>query len=145
MVARVLVDTNIVIDYLDGVPEAIAELGRYSNLAISLVTYMEVRIGLYKVSDPVRIFHTQQFLRGFRLYLISPRTVAERAVEVRAAALAAGVRALKLPDAIIKATAEVSGRLLVSRNAKDFAHDGATVRIPYQLDSVTKAVFDIKP
>jgi predicted nucleic acid-binding protein len=40
---------------------------------------------------------------------------------------------VKLPDAIIKASAEVQGRLLVTRNTRDFPVDDAGVRLPYRL------------
>ena len=38
---------------------------------------------------------------------------------------------IKLPDAIIWATAQLDQRLLVTRNSKDFAPTHADVRIPY--------------
>ena len=40
-----LFDTNILIDYLNGVEAARTELGRYSDKAISLITWMEVMVG----------------------------------------------------------------------------------------------------
>ncbi|MGV7209471.1 hypothetical protein ACLB1G_16630 [Oxalobacteraceae bacterium A2-2] len=40
-------------------------------------------------------------------------------------------RRLKLPDAIIQATANLSGRLLITRNIGDFV--GAAVRVPYEV------------
>lgn len=40
---------------------------------------------------------------------------------------------IKLPDAIIRATAEVHSLLLVTRDAKDFPEDALKVRIPYRL------------
>lgn len=40
---------------------------------------------------------------------------------------------IKLPDAIIWATAQVHGRLLVARNTKDFAADTLGVRVRYTL------------
>jgi len=42
-------------------------------------------------------------------------------------------RKVKLPDAIILATAELEGRLLVTRNTKDFPSDDPGVRVPYTL------------
>ncbi len=35
-----LFDTNILIDYLSGIPQARAELERYSRRAISIITWM---------------------------------------------------------------------------------------------------------
>ncbi len=56
-------------------------------------------------------------------------------------AQAAGIRAssfinppkVRLPDAVILATANVTGRLLVTRNRKDFR--GPNVRFPYELQN----------
>jgi predicted nucleic acid-binding protein len=39
------VDTNIVIDYLNGVEGALKELGRYAQPAISAITFVEVLVG----------------------------------------------------------------------------------------------------
>ena len=40
---------------------------------------------------------------------------------------------LKLPDAIILATAQIEQRLLLTRNTRDFQENGPFIRIPYQL------------
>jgi hypothetical protein len=42
-------------------------------------------------------------------------------------------RKLKLPDAIILATAQTADRLLITRNTRDFPADDPSVRIPYRL------------
>jgi predicted nucleic acid-binding protein len=41
----VLFDTNILIDYLRGIPQARAEADRHSDRAVSIVTWMEVMAG----------------------------------------------------------------------------------------------------
>ncbi len=53
--------------------------------------------------------------------------VAEKAVEERISGK------LKVPDAIILASADVEGFILVTRNTKDFAADDPRVRIPYSV------------
>lgn len=53
--------------------------------------------------------------------------VAERAVQLRRA------YRLRLPDAIIWATAQVHEAVLVTRNTKDFHADWEGIRIPYHL------------
>jgi hypothetical protein len=53
--------------------------------------------------------------------------VAERAFQLRRS------RKIKLPDAIIQATAEAAGRVLVTRNTRDFPAGSPGVRIPYTL------------
>jgi predicted nucleic acid-binding protein len=40
---------------------------------------------------------------------------------------------MKMPDAIILATAESAGRVLVTRNVKDFPSGMAGVRVPYRV------------
>lgn len=115
-------DTNIVIDALNGQPEADAEYGRYERVLISRVTWMEVLVGAQEDDAQVRDFLSTQFE-------ITPvdLAVAEKAVLLRRA------HRMRLPDAIIWATAQVHGATLVSRNSKDFnpAWDG--VRVPYTI------------
>ena len=42
---KVLLDTNILIDYLNGLEQAQAQLNHFEDKAISLITWMEVMIG----------------------------------------------------------------------------------------------------
>ncbi len=42
-------------------------------------------------------------------------------------------RKIRLPDAIIKATAQVHNALLVTRNTRDFPENSEGVKIPYKL------------
>jgi predicted nucleic acid-binding protein len=119
---KVLFDTNILIDHMNGIDLAKAELGRYQDRAISLITWMEVMAGS-SAEDEARI---RAFLALFRCLPITPE-VAERAFSVRKQ------RKLKLPDAIILATAEIADRLLITRNTRDFPAKDASVRVPYRL------------
>jgi predicted nucleic acid-binding protein len=52
--------------------------------------------------------------------------IAEQAVALRRD------RRVKLPDAVIWATARSMGALLVTRNTKDFPADDPGVRVPYR-------------
>ena len=57
-------------------------------------------------------------------------------VDARVAAAAADIRfrtRMKLLDALILATAQVSGAILITRNTKDFSATMPGVRIPYTL------------
>ena len=117
---KALLDTNILIDYLNGISHAKAEIGRYRDKAISVVTWMEVMVG----TTPGTVGGTRAFLRGFRLLTIT-ENVAEIAVELRQS------RKIKLPDAIVWATARSDNRLLVTRNTKDFPAHEPGVRLPY--------------
>jgi len=120
--SKVLFDTNILIDHLSGIEQAGAELRRYQDRAISIITWMEVMAGSNS-EDESRI---RAFLAAFRCLPVTTE-VAERSFAVRRQ------RKLKLPDAIILATAETADRLLITRNTRDFAADDPGVRIPYRL------------
>ncbi len=51
---RPLFDTNVLVDYLNAVPEARVELQRYPRKAISIITWMEVMVG---AGNDVEILH----------------------------------------------------------------------------------------
>lgn len=119
---RPLFDTNILIDYLGGIDPAREELARYQTRAISVVTWMEVLIGV----PPEFALETRSFLSRFILVGID-QAVAERAVDIRR-----GSR-IRLPDAVILASAEVNGMILVTRNTRDFDASSPSVRVPYTL------------
>jgi len=120
---RAVFDTNILIDYLRGVEAAREELARFDEPAISLVTWMEVQVGAEDAGEEVRL---RGFLARFDLRPISI-PVAERAVRLRRR------HGLRLPDAVIWATAEELSGLLVTRNVRDFPEDDPGVRIPYEV------------
>jgi predicted nucleic acid-binding protein len=115
-------DTNIVIDALNGVPEADAEYNRYERVLISRITWMEVLVGAQGDDSELRDFLETQFE-------IAPLdvAVAEKAVQLRRA------HHLRLPDAIIWATAQVNEAVLVTRNIKDFNPEWDGVRVPYKV------------
>ena len=119
---RAVLDTNILIDYLNGIEAARTEIGRYKKPMISVITWMEVMVGATDgESDEARRFLDRFDLRGI------DAAVAERAAAIRR------VRRMRLPDAIIQATAQVAQALLVTRNTKDFPEDDPGVRAPYRL------------
>ncbi|MEI7456093.1 MAG: type II toxin-antitoxin system VapC family toxin [Nitrosomonadales bacterium] len=117
-----LFDTNILIDYLNGIEQAKRELDRYADKAISLVTWMEVMVGATPDTEAV----LRGFLSGFVNLPIDER-VAVAAVALRRK------HKIKLPDAIVWASAQVDRRILVTRNTKDFSPDEPGVHIPYHL------------
>ena len=116
-------DTNILIDYLIGRDQAQKELDRYSRRAISIVTWMELQIGSRSDAEADVI---DLFLREFRVIDIT-RPLARRAIEIRR-----GTR-VRLPDAIIWATAQMESAILVTRNTKDFPKSDPGIRIPYRV------------
>lgn len=119
---KALFDTNILIDFLRGVPAARDELGRYESRAISIVTWMEILAGAPMPTDR----RTRDFLDGFTLIALDDK-VAFRAVTLQRQ------HRLKLPDAIVWASAQVGGMLLVTRDVKDFPADDPGVRMPYRV------------
>jgi len=116
-----LFDTNILIDYLNGIEAARTEVRRYRTRLISVITQMEVLIGARSGEEEDVI---QMFLRDFRVVEIT-RGVAGEAVALRR------VHRVRLPDAIIWATARAESALLVTRNTKDYPADEPGVRVPY--------------
>ena len=120
---RVLLDTNILIDYLGGVAEAREELARHDDPSISAITWMEVMVG---AGDDGEAAQLRSFLSGFRLVPID-EAVSELAVAIRRD------HRIRLPDAIIWASARRIEGLLVTRNTKDFAADDPGIRVPYSI------------
>ena len=118
---KALFDTNILIDYLNGIDASKVELGRHQERLISIVTWMEVLAGTRGAEDEDIV---EMFLRDFRLVELT-RRVAREAVEIRRS------RRMRLPDALIWATARNESALLVTRNTKDFPKDDPGVRVPY--------------
>lgn len=117
-----LFDTNILIDYLNGIEQAKTELEKYSDKAISVITWMEVMVGATPETDQVM----RVFLNGF-VNLPIDEEVSNVAVTLRKK------HKIKLPDAIVWATAQINKRILVTRNTKDFSHNEPGIRVPYQI------------
>ena len=77
-------------------------------------------------ADADLIDPTRHFLEGFKVITLDEE-IANRVVALRRA------HRMKLPDAVIWATAQTAGRLLVTRNTKDFPTDDPGIREPYTL------------
>lgn len=119
---KALFDTNILIDFLNAVPQARDELDRYRQKAISIITWMEVLVG----ADSAVEAATRSFLDSFEIIPLDT-AVAERAVALRRQLR------IKLPDAVVCASADIHSMLLVTRDRKDFPTDLPGIRIPYSL------------
>jgi predicted nucleic acid-binding protein len=117
-----LFDTNILIDHLNAVPQARKEIERFEGRAVSIITWMEVMVG----ASTDLVEPTRRFLEGFQVIALDDE-IANRAVTLRRA------HRIKLPDAVIWATAQTTGRILVTRNTKDFPTDDPGIREPYAL------------
>jgi hypothetical protein len=118
-----LFDTNILIDHLNGIKKATKELQRSDDLAISVITWIEVMTGAQNKAEETIL---RTFLASFQCLPVT-NAVAERAAENLR------TRKIKLPDAMILATAEAAGRILVTRNTRDFPTGTSGVRVPYQI------------
>ncbi|SNY77878.1 type II toxin-antitoxin system VapC family toxin [Enterobacter sp. CC120223-11] len=115
-------DTNILIDLLNKRLEAAEAIENGANhRAISLISWMEVMVGARKYHQEAR---TAALLGAFEVIDVS-REIAERSVLLRAE------HGMKLPDAIILASAKVRNCPLITRNIKDFSGISG-VKIPYQ-------------
>ena len=114
-------DTNIIIDALARRQQALDELRRASRPWISRVTWIEVLAG---VPAPARS-ETERYLQNYSIRELSPE-IARRAADLRF-----NRRSLKLPDAVIFASAQEHGAVLVTRNVKDFPASMPGIRVPY--------------
>jgi predicted nucleic acid-binding protein len=118
---RALFDTNILIDYLAGIESAEVEINRYRDRCVSVITWIEVLVGA-RPGDEADV--VELFLRDFRVVDLT-RSVAREAIAIRR------VKRMRLPDAIVLASARAESALLVTRNTKDFPRDDPAIRVPY--------------
>ena len=116
-------DSNILIDALNGHPAAHAEIAKIDEPCISRVTWIEV---LSKEQGNT-IANIEVFLGGFAIDELDSE------ISGHAAALRRERPRLKLADSIILASARARGRILITRNLKDFPADMPGIRIPYTL------------
>lgn len=119
---KALFDTNILIDYLNGVAAAKTEIAHYERPAISVISWIEVLVGTKSTVEA----ETRKFLASFERLELNEK-IAGRAVALRRATK------MRVPDAIILATAQVQNLLLVTRNTKDFTSNEPGIRVPYQI------------
>jgi predicted nucleic acid-binding protein len=120
---KAVIDSDVLIDYLQGIPAAKAELARYRRPHCSIISFMELLAGAR--NDAER--QAAEALLATLTRLELTESVARRAVELRQSLR------LKLPDAIVLASADVEGCILVTRNTKDFPPNDPRVRFPYTV------------
>jgi len=118
---KALFDTNILIDQLRGIEAASDELDRYDEVAVSRIVWIEFLVG---AKTPDLETQIRRLLNRFEMLEIDAAVAAET-ILIRQRTR------LKLPDAIILATARVHGLLLVTRNHRDFPRREPDIRIPY--------------
>ena len=120
-------DSNIVIDALLGYQPAHDELRRASTDGARLWISRMVWIEVMSKGEANQLRDLEYFLSGFSIDEIDGE------IASRAAALRRERSRLKSPDAIILATANIRGRILVTRNIRDFPANMLGIRIPYLL------------
>jgi hypothetical protein len=116
----VLFDTNIVIDVMRGIPEAMATIRAYRTSSISIVTRIELLAGPTEDVPAVRAM-----LERFRVIPLD-NPIADATAIIRRN------HRLKLLDAVILASAQIRGLTLITRDERDFS-GLAEVHIPYRL------------
>ncbi|MFC1812457.1 type II toxin-antitoxin system VapC family toxin [Thermodesulfobacteriota bacterium] len=105
-----LLDSNIIV-YLSKRKVPLSFLDQFDEHNISVITYMEV-LG-YQFQDPREEEFIREILEVFRILFIDQK-IADIAIEIRRK------WRIKLPDAIIAATAKALNLYLVTRNIDDF-------------------------
>jgi len=115
-------DTNILIDYFDGQKPAKDIMEQYETIKLPAVTYIEFMAGL----------KTQAQIDTANHVITALFDIVQTNIDicVEAASLRQRLR-LKLPDLMIYATSLVERGVLITRNSKDFTHDGESVIVPY--------------
>ena len=120
-------DSNIIIDALAGMEAARAEIDRATDFGsrawISRVVWIEVM----SKGEGDGLRRAETLLSGFGIDEVDAE------IGRRAAALRRERGRLKALDAIILATAQTRGRVLITRNTKDFPASLPGIRVPYTL------------
>lgn len=108
-----LIDTNVVIDFLNyALPESGISFLYTIEPKISIINYIEL-FSKQKGSE-TEIEKIEEFIKNSTIYDVD-YFIAQNAIEIRRN------YKIKLPDAIIAATATYFGLTLVTRNINDFS------------------------
>ncbi len=120
-------DANIMIDALLGYRPAHRELSRLASIGARLWISRMAWIETLSKGSETAVREAEQFLSGFALDELDDE------IARRAAALRRERPRLKSTDAIILATSQIRGRVLITRNTKDFPANMPGIRVPYTL------------
>jgi predicted nucleic acid-binding protein len=122
-VTKAVFDSDVLIDYLQGIPAARDEMEHYDLPLYSVISFTELLAGARTDEERQAAEALLASLRRVDL----TESIARRAVDLRQSLR------LKLPDAIVLATAEVEGCILVTRNTRDFPANDPRMRFPYTV------------
>jgi predicted nucleic acid-binding protein len=126
MAAPVLIDTDVAIDYLRGHADAVTYIeGLSGNNLISSITVAELYAG---VRDGAERTALESFVRAFQVIAIDTAIAERGGLLRRDFGKSHGVG---LADALIAASAETKGAIVVTLNAKHFPML-ANAHVPYR-------------
>jgi len=119
-------DTNVIIDFFAGrIPEQGITFISSLPPIISVITEMEV-LGWYE-PEPTQLLRLQTFVNAANVLHLN-RDIINKTIQIRQ------IVKIKLPDAIIGATAIVHDLTLLTRNESDFSRiAGLTVLNPHNV------------
>lgn len=120
-------DSNIVIDALKGLEPARDELRRATSGGARAWISRMVWIEVLSKGSGEGLRRAEILLSGFGIDELDVE------IATRAASLRRERQRLRSPDAIILATAMLRGRVLVTRNTRDFPAAMPGIRVPYTL------------
>jgi predicted nucleic acid-binding protein len=120
---KYLVDTNIVIYTLKGEKEAVEAMESFEDEMIEIFysTIIEAELFSFHQLTKNQKFKIRQLLDLGEIIDVDSE-IALKAAELRALSSKQYNRKLKLPDALIAATALLTSAVLVTRNVGDFNH-----------------------
>ena len=116
-----LLDSNIVI-YLSKNELPFTIFDEFDRLLISVISYMEVLGFKFRNNEEERF--VKELIDLFEVRFVD-QNVAEKVIEIRKQ------NRIRLPDAIIAATAAVDNLCLVTRNIEDFKNINITILNPF--------------
>ena len=122
---RGVFDSDVVIDFLQNEQRASETIAQYQERLISRVTWIEV---LVRAADAAEEGRIRSVLQRFQIVELN-HSIAERALDLRRN----HTPKLKLPDAIIYATAQEAGCPLITRNTRDFSSAAPDITVPYTI------------
>jgi predicted nucleic acid-binding protein len=119
---RALLDSNAIIYASKGIVDAEKLLSDKDSYFASIITYIEVYA--YEFSEPGEKDAVDEIFNNLEIVGID-EPVAEQAVKYRKSS----VKKIKLPDAVILATAKVIGAGLLTNNLSDFENIDPSVEL----------------